>query len=39
MHAVANADFFDDPRWRIIASGFDTERWLNEGQAVGTAAS
>lgn len=32
----ANAAIFDQPRWRVIACGFDTERWLNDGQAVGT---
>lgn len=36
MPTAANADVFAQPHWRIIASGFDTERWFNEGQAVGT---
>jgi len=33
---VANAKEFEQPHWRIIAQGFDTERWFNDGQAVGT---
>ena len=36
MSSAANAAFFDRARWRVIASGFDIERWLNDGQAVGT---
>ena len=32
----ANADVFSQPHWRVIAAGFDTERWFNDGQAVGT---
>jgi hypothetical protein len=36
MPNPANADLFAQPHWRVIASGFDTERWFQEGQAVGT---
>ncbi len=36
MTIAANANFFDQPHWRVIASGYDTERWFNDGQAVGT---
>lgn len=32
----ANAEVFDQPHWRVIARGFETERWFNDGQAVGT---
>src|SRR5262245_8689878 len=31
-----NATEFDQPHWKIIARGLDTEKWFNEGQAVGT---
>src|SRR5262245_15932473 len=27
---------FTQPHWRLIAQGFDTERWFEDGQAVGT---
>jgi hypothetical protein len=33
---AANAAYFEQPHWRVIASGFDTERWFNDGQAVGS---
>jgi hypothetical protein len=33
---VANADEFAQPHWRVIAQGFDTERWFDDGLAVGT---
>ena len=33
---VANAAEFEQPHWRIIAQGFDTERWFNDGLATGT---
>ena len=33
---AANALEFDQPHWRVIALGFDTEKWFNDGQAVGT---
>ena len=33
---VANAAEFEQPHWRTIAQGFDTEKWFNDGLAVGT---
>ena len=33
---AANATAFDQPHWRVIARGLDTERWFNDGQGVGT---
>jgi hypothetical protein len=33
---AANAALFDQPHWRVIAQGFETEAWFNDGQAVGT---
>lgn len=36
MPTAANAEAFDQPHWRVIAAGFDTERWFADGQAVGT---
>lgn len=36
LSTCANADDFASAHWRVIASGFDTERWFNDGQAVGT---
>ncbi len=36
MSTPANATFFAQPHWRIIAAGFDTERWFQDGQAVGS---
>jgi hypothetical protein len=33
---VANAKEFEQSHWRVIAQGFDTERWFDEGEAVGT---
>jgi len=30
-----NADEFEQPHWRVIAQGMDTERWFNDGQGVG----
>ena len=36
MSTPANAKIFEQPLWRVIAPGFDTERWLHDGQAVGT---
>jgi hypothetical protein len=36
MSAAANAEAFAQPHWRVIAAGFDTERWFGDGQAVGT---
>ena len=34
--AAANAEEFEQPHWRVIAQGFDTESWFEEGTAVGT---
>ena len=34
--AYANANAFVQPHWLVIARGFDTERWVNDGQTVGT---
>lgn len=36
MSTPLNAHCFDEPHWRVIASGFETETWFNEGQAIGT---
>ncbi len=36
MPEPANAACFDEPHWRVIARGFDTERWFGDGEAVGT---
>lgn len=36
MSTAANAALFDQPHWRVIAAGHDTERWFNDGQGVGT---
>jgi len=33
---AANAREFEQPHWRVIAQGFDTEKWFTNGQAVGT---
>jgi hypothetical protein len=33
---VANAKEFEQSHRRVIAQGFDTERWFEEGEAVGT---
>jgi hypothetical protein len=33
---AANAEEFDQPHRRVIAQGFDTKTWFNDGQAVGT---
>lgn len=33
---AANALEFAQPHWRVIAAGFETERWFNDGKAVGT---
>jgi hypothetical protein len=35
-HVCANALVFDQPHWKVIARGFDTEKWFNDGQAEGT---
>ena len=36
MSTPANAKIFEQPHWRVIAAGFDTERWFNDSQAAGT---
>ncbi len=36
MPDPANAASFAQTHWRVVASGFDTERWFDDGQAVGT---
>ena len=36
MAAPANEHCFTEPHWRVIAQGFQTETWFNDGQAVGT---
>jgi len=33
---VGNAHEFQQPHWRVIAQGFDTEKWFEDDQAVGT---
>ncbi|MBK7278904.1 MAG: hypothetical protein KBF65_02040 [Rubrivivax sp.] len=37
MLTAANAEACAQPHWRVIAAGFDTERWFADNQAVGTA--
>ena len=32
----ANAKEFEQPHWKVIARGFETEAWFNDGQAKGT---
>jgi hypothetical protein len=36
MAAALNLDCFSQPHWEVIARGFDTEKWFEDGQAVGT---
>lgn len=36
MPGPANQHCFSEPHWRVIAQGFQTESWFNDGQAVGT---
>lgn len=31
-----NLDCFSEPHWKVIAQGFDTERWFGQGEASGT---
>src|SRR3712207_4251579 len=31
-----NAACFDEPHWLVIARGFATESWFEDGQAIGT---
>jgi hypothetical protein len=33
---AVNANAFTQPHWRVIASGFDTERWFEDDQGQGT---
>jgi hypothetical protein len=35
-HECANAKEFEQPHWKVIARGFETEAWFNDGQAIGT---
>ena len=36
MEDPVNDYCFSQPHWRVIARGFDTEKWFNEGSAIGT---
>lgn len=36
MTEPANGACFLEPHWRVIAQGFQTETWFDDGQAVGT---
>lgn len=36
MADPTNAHCFSEPHWRVIAQGFETESWFNDGQAMGT---
>jgi hypothetical protein len=36
MAEPANGSCFSEPHWRVIAQGFQTEIWFNDGQAMGT---
>lgn len=36
MSTAANAHVFSQPHWRVIAAGFDTERWFHDDQGIGT---
>ena len=36
MAEAANRHCLMEPHWRVIAQGFQTESWFNDGQAVGT---
>lgn len=36
MAEPVNKSIFHQPHWRVIAQGFQTETWFNEGQAIGT---
>lgn len=36
MTKPENEHCFSEPHWRVIAQGFETEAWFNDGQAVGT---
>lgn len=34
--ACLNATDFDQPHWRVIAQGLDTEKWFSGGEGIGT---
>lgn len=36
MTDAPNRHCLSEPHWRVIAQGFDTESWFNDGQATGT---
>jgi hypothetical protein len=36
MEKPLNESCFLEPHWRVIAQGFQTELWFNDGQALGT---
>jgi len=36
MSAAANEHCFSQPHWKVIAGGFDTEKWFGENIGVGT---
>lgn len=36
MTAPLNKHCFTEPHWRVIAGGFDTDEWFEEGRGVGT---
>lgn len=36
MTEPLNKHCFLEPHWRVIAQGFQTETWFNDGQAIGT---
>jgi hypothetical protein len=36
MADPVNGHCFSEPHWRVIAQGFQTESWFNDGQAVGS---
>lgn len=36
MEQPINGHLFSEPHWRVIAQGFQTESWFNDGQAIGT---
>jgi len=36
MFAAANEHCFSQPHWKVIAGGFDTEKWFGENIGVGT---
>jgi hypothetical protein len=35
-HNYANVAEFEQPHWKVIAAGFDTEKWFSDGLAEGT---